>query len=254
MLFLLIAAIAFTASAVAGLLGLGGAVLAFPAYLYLPGSFGLEPLGVTDASGITSLQVLTSSLLGTWTHRHRGSVDARLAVTMGLPIMAAGFGGATLSASLDPDIILGVFASMAILGSVLMLVTTRHCDVEGPATYSAAGAVAVALFVGLLGGIVGAPGAFLLSPLMMAVLGIPTRVTIGTTLGIVLLSAIGTSAGKMLTGQVPLVETIVAVGAAVPGAYFGSRLSFVCPPVLLRRVIAGVVAAVSIQMWYRILT
>jgi len=250
---ILIGATAFVASLVSGLLGLGGAVLVIPAYLYLPDLVGVPPLGIRNVSGMTSVQVLASSLLGMWIHRHRGCVNARLALTMGIPITAAAFGGALVSTVVPPDLIVGVFASMAILGAGLM-VTTKRCDeTEGPLTYNRGGAVAIATGVGFLGGIVGAPGAFLLSPLMMTVLKIPTRVTIGTTLGVVVLSAFATSAGKLFTGQVPLLETAVAVTASLPGVYLGSRVSFACSPQLLRLVLAAVIAAVGVEMWYQIL-
>jgi uncharacterized membrane protein YfcA len=43
MRLILIGATAFAASLVSGLLGLGGAVLVIPAYLYLPDLFGVTP-------------------------------------------------------------------------------------------------------------------------------------------------------------------------------------------------------------------
>lgn len=250
---LLIGAIAFVASFLSGLLGLGGAVLVIPAYLYLPDLFGVSPLGIRYVSGMTSLQVLASSLLGMWTHHHRGCVDTRLALTMGIPITAAAFAGATVSTLASPDLIVGVFASMAVVGAVLMVTTRAEREQEGPVIYSAPGAVAIAVGVGFLGGIVGAPGAFLLAPLTMTVLRIPTRVAIGTTFGVVVLSSLATSAGKLLTGQVPPMETLVAVAASLPGAYLGSRMSFACPPGALRLVLAAVIAAVGAEMWYQIL-
>src|SRR5688572_33482662 len=124
-----------------GLLGLGGAVVVIPAYLYLPELLDAPPLGVKDVSGMTSVQVLASSLLGMWTHKHRGCVDTRLALTMGIPIMGAAFSGAMVSGFIHPDFILGVFASMAMLGAVLMVITRSDDDRQGPLTYSAAGAV-----------------------------------------------------------------------------------------------------------------
>ena len=49
---------------------------------------------------------------------------------------------------------------------------------------------------------VGAPGAFLYIPVMIYLLGIPTRIVIGSTLGIVLFGAITGKIGKMATGQI----------------------------------------------------
>lgn len=253
MRLILLAATSFTTSVAAGMLGLGGAVLLIPAYLYLPRLFGIPPLDVKSVSGMTSVQVLASALVGMWTHKRRGSVDSRLALTMGIPIAAASFGGAMVSKVVHPDVIVGTFASMAILGAALMVTEREAAEKAGPLAYSVRAAVSIAIGVGLVGGMVGAPGAFLLSPLIMTVLKVPTRVTIGTTLGIVFFSALAASAGKLFTGQVPLLETAIGVAAALPGVYLGSRLSHLCSPHALRWAIAAVILGVGAQMWYQIL-
>ncbi len=49
---------------------------------------------------------------------------------------------------------------------------------------------------------VGAPGAFVYIPVMIYLLNIPTRIAIGSTLGIVFLGALAGAAGKMATGQI----------------------------------------------------
>jgi uncharacterized membrane protein YfcA len=251
---LLIGIIAFAAAVTSGLLGLGGAVLLIPAYLYTPALFGIAPLGIKSISGMTSVQVLASALLGMWTHKRHHSVDSQLALRMGLPITAASFVGAMASTLADPDFIVGVFASLAILSALLIVSMPAAEDTETTPGYSLSLAVAIASSVGFFGGIVGAPGAFLLSPLMMVVLKIPTRVTIGTTLGIVVLSALAASAGKLFTGQVPPLETAVAVAASLPGVLLGSRWSYRCSPRLLRRALAVLILSVGAGMWYEILT
>lgn len=253
MRLLLIGLIAFATSVASGMLGLGGAVLLIPAYLYSPRLFGLAPLGIKSISGMTSVQVFASALLGMLAHRRHGSVDSRLALRMGIPITAASFVGAMVSTLVHPDFIVGAFASMAVLSALLIVAAPEPEDAMGPTSYNVLLAVTIATGVGFFGGIVGAPGAFLLSPLMIAVLKIPTRVTIGTTLGIVVLSAMAASAGKLFTGQVPLLETAVAVAASLPGAYLGSRLSYQFSPQVLRRVLAVLILGVGAGMWYQIL-
>lgn len=254
-MFVLIACIAFSASFVSGLVGLGGAVLLIPAYLYLPSIFRLAPLGIREISGMTSVQVLASALLGVVTHERHRAVDLRLALTMGIPITLASLVGAVYSKAADSNLILGVFASMAIAGAVLIVMRHEAPDDENRQwSYNVVGAVAIAIAVGVFAGIVGAPGGFLLSPIMIAVLRIPTRVTVGTTLAIVVLSAFGASAGKLLTGQVPLIETLVATAAALPGAFLGSRSSYLIKARTLRHVLAAVIFAAGAQIWYRLLS
>jgi uncharacterized membrane protein YfcA len=144
---------------------------------------------------------------------------------------------------------------MAVIGAALMLVK-RGEGLERPGEplhFNKPLAVVIALSVGLFGGMAGAPGAFILSPLMMTVLKIPTRITIGSTLGIVLLSALAASIGKLATGQVPLEATAVAVLASLPGAYIGSLLSHRLRTRTLRAILAALIGGVGLQMWYQLL-
>ncbi|HTK81126.1 MAG TPA: sulfite exporter TauE/SafE family protein [Bacteroidota bacterium] len=248
--------IAFTVSILSGMLGLGGAVILIPAYLYIPGFFGLTGLDVKSISGMTSLQVLFSSLVGMMFHRKRGAVDKRLVFAMGIPITAASLAGAMFSKSVASGTIIAIFGIMAIVGVVFVFMKKESPGEELPAEFSfnMPGAIAIAAAVGFFGGMVGAPGAFLLAPLMMTVLKIPTRITIGSTLGIVCCSAFAASVGKLWTGQVPYLPTAVAVASSIPGVLLGSSLSHRLPTKQLRLVLGLLIGAVAAQMLYRALT
>lgn len=251
--FLVIALIAFSTSLISGMLGLGGSVLLIPAYLYLPPLLGFSRMDIKMISGMTSLQVFAASLPGMLLHKKRGAVNSSLVWTMGIPITLASFTGAALSGMISPGVIITVFAVMAVSGALLML-TQRPGDelYSGSLKFSRTGAAATALFVGFFGGMVGAPGAFLLSPLMMVFLKIPTRITIGSTLGIVLLSAFAASLGKLLTGQVPLLLTLSAIVFSLPGVYLGTYLSHSLKSRTLRLILAVLIGAVGLQMGFSI--
>jgi len=70
---------------------------------------------------------------------------------------------------------------------------------------------------------VGAPGAFLYIPVMIYVLNLPTRIVIGSTLGIVLLGAITGTIGKMVTGQIIWPYAIALVVGTIPGRSSAGR-------------------------------
>lgn len=248
----LIGLIAFTTSVVSGMLGLGGAVLLIPAYLYIPQMFGMTPMDVRSISGVTTVQVFAASMLGALLHGKKGMVDRQLVLIMGIPIAVASLTGAVLSAYVPGNVILGVFAAMAILGAILMILRKEAENVDSY-RYSKPGAAGIATGVGLFGGMVGAPGAFLLSPLMMTVLRIPTRVTIGSTLGIVLLSAFAAGVGKVGTGQVPFLPAVAAVLGSLPGVALGALFSHRIQNRTLRWALAVLIGVVGVRMWYQVL-
>jgi uncharacterized membrane protein YfcA len=235
----------FVVSLLSGLLGIGGGIVMAPALLYLPQAAGLEPLDMIAVSGLTVSQGLFASASGVFRHDRFRMVNRRLVLWMGPSIAVAAFVGALVSPAVGNRGLMLIFGGLAIAAAVLMLVPrTEHSQVTNArdVSFSAAKAIAIAIFVGVLGGMVGQGGSFLLIPLMLHFLGIPTRVAVGSNLGIVLFSAGAGFAGKVITGQVPALLAILLCAGAVPGAQLGSIVSRRTSPRWLRFGLAGVIA------------
>jgi len=253
--YFLIGTIAFTVSLISGMLGLGGAIMLIPAYLYLPSLFGLNELGIKNISGMTSLQVFATSLFGMLFHKKKKAFNKFVVITVGTPIVISSFAGAYLSGLVNPNLIISIFAFMATLGAAL-IIFVRKAEKESKDNvndYNKFVAVLIGITVGFLGGMAGAPGAFLLSPLLMLVLKIPIRVTIGSTLGIVLLASLATSLGKITSGIVPFNLTFVAILFSIPGVNLGSNLSHKFTTSALRWSLAFIIALMGLDMWYQII-
>lgn len=108
--------------------------------------------------------------------------------------------------------------------------------------------------VGLLGGIVGQGGAFVLIPIMLYVLKIPTRIALGSSVAISFLSALAGFAGKWGTGQIPFVMALVLVTGAVLGAQAGGRLSKRLQTVSLRTILSMLISFTALKMWFELNT
>src|SRR5699024_9710893 len=93
-------------------------------------------------------------------------------------------------------------------------------------------------------GIVGAAGAFILVPIMIVVLKIPTRMTIASSLAITFISSIGTAVGKIATGQVLLLPAIILVIASIIGAPLGARAGKTMNTKYLQWILAGLILEV----------
>ncbi len=252
--FIIITSIGFLVSIISGILGLGGAVILIPAYLYIPQMFGLHPIDIKIISGLTSVQVFASSLLGVFIHKKKGSVESSLLYSIGIPMTLAALVGALLSHYVEGRFIILVFAIMAVIGAFFMIKKpSGNTDAENvkDLTFNRKLALTIALLVGLFGGIVGAPGAFLLAPLMIGVLKIPTRITIGSTLGIILFTSFSASVGKVIAGQVNFEITMYAVLGSLFGVALGSNLSYKFKPKFLRTSLAVIIMGIAIQMLYK---
>lgn len=239
-----------------GLLGIGGGIIMAPILIFLPGWVGLEPLAMKVVAGLTIMQGLIACLFGTFYHKKFNFVSARLFGHMGIPIFLMAFLGGYVSHFVSNTLLLVLFAALALAASLLILVPVRG-DSENPDVstldFKRSRAVMVSAGVGLLGGMVGQGGSFILIPLMTSFVQIPTRIAIGSNLAIVTLASAAGFLGKALSGQVEWLFTIPILIATVPATYIGSRVSRRVSFVSLKRILAVIIAIAAIRIWLSIL-
>jgi hypothetical protein len=252
-LVLILTLLGFAGALVAGLLGVGGAILMIPLLLYAPPWLGFPPLDVQAVAAISMVQVFFAALSGAIAHGRRGAVHRGLTVTVGGIAAAGSLAGGVASQWLRPLALLIIFAVMASLGAVLMWAAPTERS-EQPVTadtftFRRSLGFLVGGGVGLGAGLVGAGGAFLLVPLLIAVVGIPTRITIGSSLAITLWTATAGVLGKLATGQIPLVPAVALVLGAVPGAQVGEWVGRRCGVRGLRGLLAAVTTVVALIVW-----
>jgi len=250
-LILLILFLGFTISCLSGLLGIGGGIVMAPALLYLPSLLGVGALDMREVAGLTIAQGLFACLSGAFRHHKYHCVHRPLVIWMGPTIVLAALAGAALSRGVTNETLMVIFAALAACAAVLMLFPRKGDDetfVPGEVKFNRPAALLIALTIGSLGGMVGQGGSFILIPLMLHVLRLPTRIVIGSNLALVFLSSLAGFAGKLATGQVPGILAVFLILGALPGAQIGSVLSHRTSPKLLRAALALVVAAAAVTM------
>jgi len=233
-----------------GMLGIGGGIIMTPLLLYVAG------LDMRAVAGLTIVQSLFSALSGVLIHRKFKHVHWGLLAYMGPTTLAASLAGALVSRYVSGHLLLGLFAALAFVAAVVMLVPCKEGDGEATSdtvSFNRWLALGVAGSVGFVGGMVGQSGAFILIPMMLQVLRVPTRVTIGTSLGVILCAAAAGTAGKVLTGQVPYGLTGALVFGTLVGAHAGARLSHKIPTRSLRAALALLIALSAARMWWDVL-
>lgn len=255
-IYLVIGFLGLISGFLSGLLGIGGGIVMAPLLLYIPPVFGLEHLTMQCVAGLTIMQGLASCLSGAVIHKKMHFVSNQLSLFMGSAIFIfAAIGGAG-SKFISNEILLFIFACLSISAAVCMLLPIPH-DSETPDVamikFNRFRALTTASGVGLLGGLVGQGGSFILIPLMTAYVQIPTRIAIGSNLAIVSLSSIAGFIGKSLTGQIEWLLTIPIVLTVVPAAVLGGLISCRVSTICLRRILAALIAAASLRIWISLL-
>lgn len=241
---------------VSGLVGVGGAIVMIPLLLYVPPLLGVAALDVKSVAAITMVQVFVAAVSGMIAHRRHRAVNVRLAAVGGAAMAVGSLAGAVASKFLAERVLLVVFAGMVTAALVVMLLPEPPPDVGEPAEvkeYSAPLTALTAGGVGVAAGLVGAGGAFLLVPLLLVVVGVPIRVTIGSSLAITAIAASAGVLGKAVTGQIPLQPALVVAVGALPGAQLGAAASRRLSGVALKRALLVVIVATGLRVWWDVL-
>lgn len=251
-IYFLIGALGLISGFLSGLLGIGGGIVMAPLLLYIPPFFGLEPLAMQTVAGLTIVQGLVGCLAGLLIHKKFHFVSNELSLYMGSAIFITAIVGGAGAGFVSNNILLFIFACLAFTAALLMFVPATK-DSEKPdaaaVKFSRLRAVTTASGVGLLGGLVGQGGSFILIPLMTSYVQVPTRIAIGSNLAIVLLSSIAGFIGKAATSQIEWLLTIPIVLTVIPAASFGGNISRRVPVHSLRRLLAVLIALAAIRMW-----
>ncbi len=215
---------------VLGLLGGGGSILSIPILVYL---FGLDPV---IASAYSLFIVGVTSLVGAVPKYREHLVNVKTAVLFGIPSIVAIFSTRKWIISALPDVffaepfmltkrlvLLGLFAVLMVLAAVAMI-RKRKEDTE-PHRYRTFLVMVEGLLIGLLTGLVGAGGGFLIIPALVLLTGLPFKTAVGTSLFIIAINSLLGFAGDVLNYAIdwPFLLSVTAV--AVAGIFVGSSLS-----------------------------
>jgi uncharacterized membrane protein YfcA len=247
----LVLLLSFTISILSGFLGIGGGIVMAPALLYLPPIFGMGSLDMKQVTGLTITQALIACLSGAMRHDKYRNVNRKLVVWMGGGIVLSALAGSTLSRWIANEVLMVVFAGLAAVAAVLMCFPYGDRDgneTTDACTFNRVHAVLIAVVVGLFCGAVGQGGSFILIPLMLYALRLPTRTVIGSNLALVSLSSLAGFMGKLVTGQIPFLLAAMLVVGAFPGAQIGSVLSQRTRPQWLRTALAVVIGLAAMTV------
>ena len=243
--------IGFIGSYVSGMLGIGGSIIKYPMLLYIPPMLGLTAFTAHEVSGISAIQVLFASIGGVWAYRKGGFLNKTLIIYMGGAILVGSFIGGYGSKLMSEGGINIIYGFLALIAAIMMFIPKKGVD-DIPldqVVFNRWLAAALALIVGVGAGIVGAAGAFLLVPIMLVVLKIPTRMTIASSLAITFISSIGSTVGKVATGQVDYFPALVMVIASLIASPLGAAAGKKMNTKVLQVILAVLILATAVKSW-----
>ena len=216
-----------------GLLGGGGSVLTVPVFVYV---LGFEP----KAAIAMSLAVVgVTSALGTAAHWRAGNVNVRIALVFGSAAMLGTAFGVRLSRFVEGTTQLVIFGAVMLAAAVFMLRGGAADENAGGERFasspvSALRVVPGGLSVGILTGIVGVGGGFLIVPVLV-LLRISIRDAVGTSLLIITGTCVVGFLGYLGHVQLDWAAMALVAAGTLPGIALGGYLHRFVPQSILRR-------------------
>ncbi len=216
-----------------GLLGGGGSILTVPILVYL---LGIPP---TQATGWSLLVVGLTAAVGALGPLRAGLIPLRTAALFAIPSIALTFTTRRLILPALPEVLLQTSGllltkdlALMLLFAVVMLVAAWRMIRPAPLREVAPGppdALRLGLqgaATGLIAGLVGAGGGFLIVPALVLLAGLPMKNAVGTSLLIIALQSLIGFLGDLGAGQAVNWELLLPlVGCALVGVLAGNRLA-----------------------------
>lgn len=212
-----------------GLLGGGGSILAVPALVYAVG------LDMAQAIPVSLIVIGVASAVGALPKVRAGQVEWRLAAVFAAAGIPATFAGAAIGSHLPQSVLLLGFAAVMVLAGIRMLGDTEHtgtaCDTDGGINWRrcAPRSIPAGLAVGLLTGLFGVGGGFLIIPALVLMLGVEMPIAVGTSLIIIVAnSAAGVLShldGLHVNWAVAAAFAATATVASLLAGHLGTRLN-----------------------------
>lgn len=259
-----------------GMFGVGGGFLTTPLLIL----YGIPP---TVAAASATTQVTGASVSGVLAHWQRGGVDARMGALLVLGGLMGSLAGAGVFAVLESagqmDTVIAIMYVVLLAGigglmardawtaisakrsgAPLVARKRRHHPIVASLPmrwrFYASGLyisplapIALGFVAGILTVLLGVGGGFILVPAMIYLLGMATRVVVGTSLfQILFVTAITTMVHALTTHAVDIVLAGLLLIGSVVGAQMGTRLASRLPPDWLRLGLAAVILALSLWL------
>ena len=217
-----------------GLLGGGGSILTTPLLVYV---LHFDPKQAIAASLFV---VAVTSAFGLISHARAGRVRWRTGVIFGAAGMVGAFAGGQIGARLPGAVLLAAFSIMMAVTAVAMVRGRRQVHTTATSGLPLLRILIDGVVVGLVTGLVGAGGGFLVVPALALLGGLPMPVAVGTSLLVITMKstagfigyAVSFGGGSLVSwnsavqfewGPVALV-TAAAVGGSFVGAMLAGRI------------------------------
>jgi len=228
---------------ISGFFGIGGGTILVPLLLLLG-------YAIKEAIGISVLQMVFSSIYGSYLNNKKGSLDVPMVLTIGV----GGFFGALLSGMITSifddktlEIIFLLFVSFALLR--MFFKTKQNIAAK---QVNRVVLFVIGLVIGAISISIGVGGSLVLVPILVGFLHVELKKAISAGLFFVVFSSISGFISHSLSGHIDFETGIIIGFASLAGVYIGILLKERVDTLLQKKLLVGFYLLIVIYLIQRI--
>lgn len=233
-----------------GLLGGGGSILAVPILVYAMG------FGAKEAVAASLAVVGLTSLFEAAEHWREGHVRLRVALVFGSIAAAGAYLGAHLAGFVSGTVQLSLFGAVMLVAAFFMFRNDgpgedgKESSSDGSVGRLLLRFAAPGLGVGVLTGLVGVGGGFLIVPALVLLGEISMQAAVGTSLLVIAMNAFAGFAGYLGKVEIPWALMSLFAALAVAGSFAGAYLTRLVSQHTLKRGFAILLIMMALLILY----
>jgi len=241
-----------------GLIGGGGSILTVPVLVYL---FGIDPVLATAYSLFV---VGATSLVGAFPKYRQGLVSLKTALIFGTPAIVAVYATRAFLVPLIPKevfsignfavtkslLVMLLFGVLMVFASISMIREKNkpNGNGNGEQKFNYPMILLEGAVVGVLTGLVGAGGGFLIIPALVLFSKLPMKMAVGTSLLIIAAKSLVGFLGDLSHYQIDLKLLLIVTSLAIGGIFAGNMLHHKVPGEKLKKAFGWFVLVMGIYI------
>jgi uncharacterized membrane protein YfcA len=240
----LAAAVGVLAGFFSGLFGVGGGIL------IVPGLVLLMRMGQRLAHGTSLAAIVPIAVSGVATYALHDSVDWPVAGVLVVGAVGGAAIGTRALAGINQRVLRLAFATFLVAAAIRLLLEISHPAGRGALTVGPVlGLLAIGVASGVLAGLLGVGGGIVIIPALVVLFSIADPVAKGTSLAVIIPTAIVGTISNVHRGNADLSVAAVVGVLGAGSAYLGSHLSLRMSPRLSSVLFAVLLLMVALRMY-----
>ena len=197
-----------------GFFGIGGGMILVPILLVL----GFE---IKDAIGISIVQMVFSSIYGSYLNHKKGSLIIGEGIFVGLGGFAGGYIGGYVTEYIADVVLQFTFLGLLIYALLRLFFSKNHADDVQTKSLNKALLFAIGTGIGIFSIALGIGGSIILTPLLVGVLQYPLKKAVSAGLFFVVFSSVAGMISRLSSGTIDFNNGLIVAVASLIGVALG---------------------------------